>query len=271
MAKRSKAKTKGNRKNTKKSAPNNGRNGAKAGAAKKRFKYARTLYTDHIGECVDACIRAARFAQAEAGLRPRERRFAIASVVHGYTGLEAVANIFKFEAFDNKGGRNFTAVDACDVAVKRLLKDWTRVRLEDRCAFLMRTRQGTPPLQEALRMHILEVRELRNLLAHGYVMPGVILFDGATGKTSSEISHPRGNKFPRLKFSRPDKLVYRDARKALGTVLHGVHCLAHAFGNVLDFVSYELRDGGEPRYFGGGAAEGPIEEILCEIDASIPS
>jgi hypothetical protein len=236
-------------------------------ARQQRLPYAHSLYVEHLGESVDACLRAGRFAQAESGLRPRERRFAIASVIHGYAGLEAIANICRFEAFGPGSGRGATNADGVDVATKRFLEDWRWVPLEDRCAFLMQTRKET--LSTPLKTRIGEVRELRHLLAHGYTMPGVIVFDGGR-MTGFEVSHR--NKSHQLKFSRPDKLVYQDARKALEVLLRGAQCLADAFDQLFSLVSYELHSGGMPYSFGcrePEEPEGPVEKILKELEAEL--
>jgi hypothetical protein len=74
------------------------------------IEFANTMYDTHLGEGVDAFLRSKRFAVAPSGQRPRERRFAASSVVHAYAGLEAVASLFKFEAFDYEEGRFYREV-----------------------------------------------------------------------------------------------------------------------------------------------------------------
>jgi hypothetical protein len=62
---------------------------------KRRIDFAHSLYADHLGESIDACIRAHHRARGPKGQRPRERRAAMSSVVHAYAALEAVANMWK--------------------------------------------------------------------------------------------------------------------------------------------------------------------------------
>jgi hypothetical protein len=121
-------------------------------------------------------------------------------------------------------------------------------------------------LDAALGMRLCEVRELRHLLAHGYAMPGLVLFEQGAA-VEYDVTHSKENKFPRLKFSRPDKLNCEDAKKALEAVLYGAHAVASAFGNVLSCVSYELDAGGTPLILGGGAITGPLERIFDRIHA----
>jgi hypothetical protein len=229
------------------------------------LEFAHTLYSEHLGESLDALVRAVRHSRMSEGQKPRERRFAIASVVHGYSALEAIANMLKFEVYDYKGGRFFRPVDNGDIALKRLLHDWPKVPIEQRCDFLLHTQEAG--LDDALRMHIGEVRELRHLLAHGYVMPGVMVFERGGGAMEYEVKHPKEDRFPRLKFSPPDKLIWTDARAALEVVLRAAHALSRSTGHVLSFVSYELDPAGIRLLFGGGAHDdAPVQAILERID-----
>jgi hypothetical protein len=226
----------------------------------------QTLFDQHLGEMVDACIRALRFAGAERGLRPRERRFAATSIIHGYAALEAITAMFRFELFENTEGRHKYTGNPADPKVVKLLDDWTnrRCSLRRRCEFLLEARGGK--LAGALAESIQDVTLLRNMLAHGYAMPGLMLWDGPVGEQRPEIEVKHEPEFVRLAFSRPDQLTVGDARTALGVFLHAAHTVAQPFGHLLQFTSYEIDPGGKPEFIGGGAAIGPVENILAAVD-----
>ncbi len=227
--------------------------------------YVQTLVHVHLGESVDACIRASRFAASpERGRRPREPRFACASVIHGFAALEAATAMFRFELFENTEGFHSYKGNAAEPRVAKLLEDWTnrRCSLRRRCEFLMEARgeKLDSPLGEA----VMDVTLLRNMLAHGYAMPGLMLWDDAA-QPEIEVVHDT-SKFVRLSFSRPDQLTVGDARTALEVFLRAAHAVTHAFGHVLGFTSYEAYEGGRPLHIGGGDAIEPVDTILAVVD-----
>jgi hypothetical protein len=227
--------------------------------------YTETLYSEHIGEAVDACIRARRFSLGAPGRRPRERRSAVTSIVHGYAGMEAVANIFRFELFENKEGRFYKPIDEDDAAVRRYLERWDWHILEERYAYLLKVRSADP-LDPGLVARISEVRRLRHLLAHGHDAPGLILFD-ANDRDNVEIDVRHNKKFPHLKFADFNKLTHEDARKALEVVLRAVQHLIRAFGFLLQYVSYEIHENGALNYF-GTRVDDPVDDVLQQIDSA---
>src|SRR5689334_21184504 len=145
----------------------------------KLLDFAHSMFDQHLSESIDACIHARRYSTGDRGQLRRENRAAMTSVIHAYAGLEAVANIFKFELFESTEGHFRQSVDDGDLALKELLTNWDWVAIEKRYKFLLWKRGQA--LQASTENLLHDVRELRHLLAHGWARPALVLYGGGDG------------------------------------------------------------------------------------------
>src|SRR5262245_21244720 len=175
-----------------------------------RMTFPATLVHLQLGQAIDSFLLSRSYATtgADGAENPRQWRFAIACVLHAYAALEGVTNKLKFELFENEQSHHFTARDPLDMPLERFLGEWkSRVKIEDKLIFL--GKQKMRELRQGVVEDMKEVRELRNLVAHGYVAKGDAVFevspDGYSALVADETRHKT---FPRLKFSHPDNLTY---------------------------------------------------------------
>src|SRR4051794_15492105 len=185
-------------------------------ATEKLLTYAKNLVHLHLGQAVDCCVIAKRYSDASnGGRRPLQHRYAIASVIHGYAALEGIANRLRFDLFENRDSPSYRELSLEPIAVKRMMSDWRdRVKLEDKLAFLLERKSKV--LDGRLRARLADVRGLRNLVAHGWIVETIYEFhrseDGFVTLKDS-ISEYK-SQFSTLKFSPPDELTFVDAQQA---------------------------------------------------------
>lgn len=213
--------------------------------------YAATLSHLHLGEAVDCCLRAREVALNKmGGLRPKETRHCLSSVMHGYSALEAVANRMHFEIFRNVDGHLYVAVDAKDIPMRAFVdrERWRDTALEAKLQFLLGRVGEDQRLTAGDESKVREFRKYRHLVAHGLVTKDTVLFgaseyDGFIDRVVDEESdYDERFKFPVLNLPRPDKLRFNGARRILTVVLSSVLRICVAYGVTEPVFSYLMTD-----------------------------
>lgn len=235
----------------------------------KLITYAMNLVHVHLGQAVDSCIIAKRYSDPAAplgGLRPLQHRYAIASVIHGYAGLEGVANWTRFELFENRDSHHFSKLADEPIAVRRMVEQWRdHVKLEDKLTFLLeRERQVLDP---GLRRRIADVRGLRNLVAHGWIAETLFevhrTADGFMEIKDSVSAYK--SQFAALKFNPPDSLTFGDAQMALRAVLEAARQTLGAYRRTMMVPMYEID---LTEHIGAGELRDSVAHIMQVIDES---
>ena len=151
----------------------------------------------------------------------RSHRYAIASIVQAFIGLEAVINIHGYKLLFDQNSKKFIAEDPLNIQLDFFRRSWNRtVPLIDKYRFVINQHglKVSPQIDAKLREFII----FRNWLVHGAVYTTTLLLEELEEDIFTE--HIREDsvdwkaKFPNLRFNSLDSVDSTDAEKTIRIV-----------------------------------------------------
>lgn len=200
--------------------------------------------TDHLSHAIDLM----RLARNPSTLTEKimggvlRRRFAISSIIHAFSGLESVINLFGFELFFNSDSQRHFPPEQRDFLLSRMIKTWDNVPSIDKLSFIL-SHSGRLTLPPKLENQLRELNNLRNWLVHGFSYKRTLLLEPSPDRSNTynvvdmEDSVDWAKKFPNTKFKHLERLDAEDAQLALSIVFNALKMLSDCMSQPLAMLT----------------------------------
>ena len=165
------------------------------------FSVSITLFGEHLAQAIDQLRLALATPESKTHDEFRvEWRYAISSIIHGFSALEGLINYLGFELFFNDKSEHFIIESERSFALKQFLKSWRRLAVLDKLQLIL-AETNSSVLDSKYIAKLDELNILRNWLVHG--LPYTVTYLEETvweGSRFISTLHDMEDNFERKKF-----------------------------------------------------------------------